>query len=87
MELTLNEAVFSTLIKNLSNGFFNLDLFACLQVSVVLPDAVKQVGDVHMSDGETIENLLVVNKVKICHLCHLLWFFLCLYSVLDYYVI
>jgi len=35
------------------------------EVSIVLPDAVKQVGNVHLSDGQTIENLLVVNKDRI----------------------
>jgi len=35
-----------------------------IQVKTVLPDAVQEIGDVHLSNGETVENLLVVNKVR-----------------------
>ncbi len=34
------------------------------EVKQVLPDAVKETGDVILSDGEKIENFLVVNKVR-----------------------
>jgi hypothetical protein len=33
------------------------------EVSEVLPDAVKETGDVVLNDGEKIDNFLVVNKV------------------------
>jgi len=34
------------------------------EVRGVLPDAVQEVGDVVLPDGERIENFLVVNKVS-----------------------
>lgn len=35
------------------------------EVQQILPDAVKETGDVILPDGETIENFLVVNKDRI----------------------
>lgn len=35
------------------------------EVQQILPDAVKETGDVVLHDGETIENFLVVNKDRI----------------------
>ena len=35
------------------------------EVQQILPDAVKETGDVVLPDGETIENFLVVNKDRI----------------------
>lgn len=35
------------------------------EVQQILPDAVKEAGDVVLPDGETIENFLVVNKDRI----------------------
>ncbi|RWS30196.1 myelin regulatory factor-like protein, partial [Leptotrombidium deliense] len=35
------------------------------EVREILPDAVKEAGDVTLSNGETIENFLVVNKERI----------------------
>ena len=35
------------------------------EVQQILPDAVKETGDVVLADGETIENFLVVNKERI----------------------
>lgn len=31
----------------------------------VLPDAVKSTGDIHLPNGRTLENFLVVNKVSV----------------------
>ena len=35
------------------------------EVQKILPEAVKETGDIVLSDGETIENFLVVNKDRI----------------------
>lgn len=37
------------------------------EVQQILPEAVKEGGDVVCSNGETIPNLLVVNKVTEAH--------------------
>jgi myelin regulatory factor len=34
------------------------------QVQTVLPDAVRETGDVVLNNGRTIDNFLVVNKVQ-----------------------
>lgn len=38
------------------------------EVQQILPEAVKEGGDVVCANGETIPNLLVVNKVMTTHL-------------------
>lgn len=35
------------------------------EVQEILPEAVKETGDVVCANGETIENFLVVNKVRL----------------------
>lgn len=35
------------------------------EVGQVLPDAVKDTGDVLLPGGQTIDNFLVVNKVRV----------------------
>jgi hypothetical protein len=34
------------------------------QVKTILPDAVRETGDIAFSNGRTVDNFLVVNKVK-----------------------
>lgn len=38
------------------------------EVQQILPEAVKEGGDVVCANGETIPNLLVVNKVRNAHI-------------------
>lgn len=42
-------------------------MFVCFaqQVKEVIPDAVKTTGDVTLSNGEKIENFLLVNKASV----------------------
>ncbi len=43
------------------------------ELSDVLPDAVRESGDVVLPSGEILENFLVVNKVGITGLRHQVW--------------